>query len=83
MSQLEETQLLHAKLPSPSSDFHALAFGPQEDLPFAQSLCGKVQARLEKKAYNRGLGLNDDGTTTSHMERRFTEHLKPGQGFLQ
>ena len=77
---MAETHSLQSKLPSPSTDFHQLAFGlPDDHLPFAQTLCAKVQARLEKKAYNRGLGLNEDGTT---LERRLTEHLKPGQVLL-
>ena len=65
-------------------DFYQLAFGG-EDSEFIKSVCYKMQTRMEKKANNKGLGLNEDGTSpdSQYMQRRMTTLEIRGESVLE
>lgn len=57
-------------------DLYTAAFGGGEgsDGAFSQVICRKIQQRIERKALNKGLGLNEDGTMDLASMRRMTAH---------
>ena len=67
-----------AKMNPSHIDLYQAAFGGGsgeggEDIAYAQVICKKIQSRIEKKALNKGLGLNEDGTSEiGSTKRRMT-----------
>ena len=43
---------------------------------FAQMICKKIQASIEKKALNKGLGLNEDGTVAANVNMNVKKDSK-------